>query len=51
MLVLPDSVANFDPSQTPAEHEGEGFRRLRDQAIKIREDVRRQKEREAASDG
>ncbi len=46
--ILADSVANSDPSQTPTKQEGEGFRQLRDQATKIREEVRRQKEREEA---
>jgi hypothetical protein len=36
-------VAKFDPFETPPEQAGEGVRRLRDRAMKIREEVRRER--------
>jgi hypothetical protein len=41
--VLTDPAAASDPSETTAGHESEGFRRLRDQAMKIREEMERER--------
>jgi hypothetical protein len=46
---LTESVTPETHSQTSAETETEGFQRLREQAVRIREEVRQRKEREAAA--
>ncbi len=47
--VLSDPGAKFDPSETPPDQAMIGFQQLREQAMRIREEVRQRKEREKAA--